>query len=127
MSSSRLILPVPEQLAFVSVDRPSKNHPTFQLSAAWGERFEEVLITAESHKVLATKEIRLPASKTSAVTNVKVLPKCLREIFVIPVTGAPTGNNWFELDSIFRWKYVFDFRKGGYEHEPSKACARSYC
>jgi hypothetical protein len=106
------MLPVPEQLAFVSVDRPSKNHPTFQLSTALGERFEEVLITAESHKVFAAWEIRLPVSETSAVTNVKVLPKCLREIFVIPVTGAPIGNNWFRLDSIFRWRYVFDSGMG---------------
>jgi len=95
------MLPVPEQLAFVSVDWPSKNHPTFQLSAVRKERFEDVRIRAESYKVFHALEIRLSAAKTNAVTNVIVLPKCLREIFVIPVKGAQIGNNWFKLDSIF--------------------------
>ena len=120
MSSSRLILPVPEQLAFVSVARPSKNHPTFQLSAERRERFEAVRRTAESHKVFDALEIRLSATKTNVVMNVKGLPKCLREIFVIPVIGAPTGNNWFNVDSIFRWRYVFDFRNGVLSTNPSK-------
>ena len=106
------MLPVPEQLAFVSVDRPSKNHPTFQLSAVQRERFEDVRTTAESHKVFNALEIRLSATKTKVVTNVKVLPKCLREIFVIPVKGAHVGNDWFKLDSIFRRRPVFDFRNG---------------
>jgi hypothetical protein len=101
VSSSRLLLPVPEQLAFVSVDRPSKNHPTFQLSAARKERFEDVRIRAESYKVFRALEIRFSATKTNVVTNVKVLPKCLREIFVIPVKGAQIGINWFKLESIF--------------------------
>jgi len=101
VSSSRLLLPVPEQLAVVSVDRPSKNHPTFQLSVVRKERFEDARIRAESYKVFHALEIRLSAAKTNAVTNVIVLPKCLREIFVIPVKGAQIGISWFKLESIY--------------------------
>lgn len=121
MSSSRLLLLVPEQLAFVSVARPSNNHPTFQLSATPAGRFDELLIGAETCKVFAALGIRLPATETSGVTKGKELPKCIREIFVIPVIDAQIGINWFELDSqrVVRWES---------ERELSgRACARSYC
>jgi hypothetical protein len=65
----------PPRLAFVSTDRPSKDQTTFKLSAARRERFHHMPMTAESYKVFAALEIRLPAPKSHVVTKVKVLLK----------------------------------------------------